>query len=51
VIAHCSCGTVFWAESPLSSCPRCGAPAIARAQFETLEEFEERILADAETRA
>ena len=44
MIAHCSCGTVFWAELPFSSCPRCDSPAITRAQFETLEEFEERIL-------
>jgi hypothetical protein len=51
VIAHCSCGTVYWAEPPLSSCPRCAAPALALAEVETLEEFEERILASAETRA
>ncbi len=47
MIAHCTCGTVFWAELPFSSCPRCDAPAIVRAQVETLEEFEERILASA----
>jgi hypothetical protein len=50
VIARCSCGAVFWVESP-SSCPRCGAPAIVRAKLETLEEFEARILADAQTSA
>jgi hypothetical protein len=51
VIAHCSCGTVYWAEPPLSSCPRCRAPALVRAQVETLEEFEERILLYVETTA
>lgn len=44
MIAHCSCGTVYWAEPPFSSCPRCDAPAVVRAQLETLEEFEDRIL-------
>ena len=51
MIAHCSCGTVHWAEPPLCSCPRCGAPALVLAELETLEEFEERILLYAETRA
>jgi hypothetical protein len=51
VIAHCSCGTVHWAEPPFSSCPRCDAPVVVRARVETLEEFEERILLCAETTA
>jgi hypothetical protein len=50
VIAHCSCGTVYWADSPLSSCPRCNAPVV-RAQVETLEEFEERVLIHVDTTA
>jgi hypothetical protein len=51
VIAHCCCGTVYWAEPPLSSCPCCDAPAVVRAELETLEEFEERILLYVETTA
>jgi hypothetical protein len=51
VIAHCSCGAVYWAEPPLSACPRCDEPALVRAELETLEEFEERIFAYAQTRA
>lgn len=51
MIAHCSCGTAYWAEPPFSACPRCHAPALVRAQVETLEEFEERILLYVETTA
>ena len=50
MIAFCSCGAVYWIESP-SSCPRCDAPALVRAELETLEEFEARILAYAQTSA
>ena len=51
MIANCSCGTVYWAEPPFSSCPRCDAPTLVRAHLETLEEFKERILAYVETSA
>ena len=50
MIARCSCGAVYWVEPP-SSCPRCGAPALVRAELETLEEFEARILLYVETAA
>jgi hypothetical protein len=50
VIARCSCGAVYWVE-PQSSCPRCGVPALVRAELETLEEFEAHILAYAQSSA
>jgi hypothetical protein len=51
VIARCSCGAVYWVEPPSSSCPRCDASALVCAELEALEEFEARILADAQTSA
>ena len=51
MIADCSCGAVYWAEPPFSSCPRCEAPVLVRAKLESLEEFEARILRNVETRA
>ena len=51
MIADCSCGAVYWAEPPFSSCPRCHASVLGRAKLETLEEFETRILSNVETRA
>ena len=51
MIAHCSCGTVYWAEPPSSYCPRCGGLVIVRARVETLEEFEAGIVAYARTTA
>jgi hypothetical protein len=51
VIADCSCGAVYWAEPPFSSCPRCHEPVLVGAKLETLEEFEARILRNVEARA
>ena len=51
MIAHCSCGTVFWANRPIPPCPSCDWPALVRARFESLEEFEERLDACIQTRA
>jgi hypothetical protein len=51
VIAHCSCGTVFWAAPPIPPCPSCAWPALVRARFETLEDFEARLDAFTQTRA
>ena len=51
MIANCTCGTVHWAAPPLSSCPRCGETTLVGARLETLEEFEERILAQARASA
>ena len=39
MIADCSCGAVYWAEPPFSSCPRCHASVLGRAKLETLEEL------------
>ena len=51
MIANCSCGTEYWAEPPFSCCPRCDAPTVVRSWLESLEEFEERVLAYVETSA
>jgi hypothetical protein len=51
VIAHCGCGTTYWAEPPFSACPRCDAPTLVRAELETLEDFEARVVAYVETSA
>jgi len=51
VIAHCSCGAVFWADTELPSCPSCDWPALVRSRFETLDEFEQRLGALVLTRA
>jgi hypothetical protein len=51
VIAHCSCGTAYWAEPSSSYCPHRGGLAVVRARLEGLEEFEARVLAYARTTA
>jgi len=49
VIARCGCGTTYWAEPPFSECPRCDAAALVRAELETREDFEARVLGYVET--
>jgi hypothetical protein len=51
MIARCKCGSVFWAELPVSECPRCDEPALVRSPGESAAEFLERVRAYLRTRA
>jgi hypothetical protein len=42
MIVNCECGATFWAEPPLTSCPRCDEPKLVRFRDEPVAEFTER---------
>jgi hypothetical protein len=39
---HCQCGSTFWAEPPLTSCPECDEAALVPWSGESREDFAER---------
>jgi hypothetical protein len=43
MIARCECGTTFWAEPPITCCPRCDEPELVRFRDEPVEEFLKRV--------
>jgi len=45
MVARCECGSVFWAEAPLSCCPTCDEPKLVRFTGEPLESFVDRVAA------
>jgi hypothetical protein len=51
MIAKCTCGSVFWAEPPLSCCPACDEPKLVRLPDEPVEAFTDRVAAYHLTRA
>jgi hypothetical protein len=51
MIAHCECGATFWAEPPLTSCPRCDEPIMVRFRDEPVEDYLKRVRVYHVTRA
>jgi hypothetical protein len=43
MIADCDCGARFWAEPPLTCCPRCDEPELVRFRDEPVDTFLARV--------